>query len=179
MLTERSEIDSDASPGVVVLSEDGTASTMNAAAAQLLDELGGDVDRNEIPLEVLAVAARLRRAQGNAARAPHLRVRTRAGRWVILHASWMGEPPSRAAAVIIEHAAPGEVLPLLLAAYGLTEQERRVTGLVCRGLSTTAIAAHLHVTTNTVQDHLKSIFTKTGIRSRRELVATLLKQQYH
>jgi DNA-binding CsgD family transcriptional regulator len=42
-----------------------------------------------------------------------------------------------------------------------------------------AIAGQLHVTTNTVQDHLKSIFTKTGVRTRGQLVATLLKQQYH
>ncbi|MFN2629462.1 MAG: response regulator transcription factor [Gaiellaceae bacterium] len=54
-----------------------------------------------------------------------------------------------------------------------------MTGLVCQGLSTTEIAGQLHVTTNTVQDHLNSIFTKTGTRSRRELLATLLKQQYH
>jgi DNA-binding CsgD family transcriptional regulator len=82
-------------------------------------------------------------------------------------------------AVIIEQATPTEVLPVLLSAYGLTEQERRVTGLVCRGLSTNEIAAQLHVTANTVQDHLKSIFTKTGVHSRRELVTQLLKAQYH
>ena len=81
--------------------------------------------------------------------------------------------------MIIEQAAPSEVLPVLLPAYGLTQQERRVTALICRGLSTIEIAGQLRVTTNTVQDHLKSIFTKTGVRSRRELVATLLKQQYH
>jgi DNA-binding CsgD family transcriptional regulator len=80
--------------------------------------------------------------------------------------------------VIIEQAAPAEVLPLLMAAYSLTKQERTVTGLVCQGRSTIEVAARLHLTTNTVQDHLKSIFAKTGVRSRRELVATLLKQQY-
>lgn len=40
-------------------------------------------------------------------------------------------------------------------------------------------ASQLHVTTNTVQDHPKSIFTTTGVHSRRELVVRLLKDQYH
>jgi DNA-binding CsgD family transcriptional regulator len=166
-------------PGVVVIGEDGSRSAANAAAERWLDELGADQGRNELPLEVLAVAARLQSLDGMEERSPRLRVRTRAGRWAVLHASWLGEPPMRCVAVIIEHATASEVLPMLLPAYGLTQQERRVTGLVCQGLSTTEIAGQLRVTTNTVQDHLKSIFTKTGTRSRRELVATLLKQQYH
>jgi len=82
-------------------------------------------------------------------------------------------------AVIIEDATASEVLPVVLSAYGLTPQERRVVALVCKGRSTTEIGGQLHVTTHTVQDHLKAVFTKTGVRSRRELVAVLLKQQYH
>jgi DNA-binding NarL/FixJ family response regulator len=63
-------------------------------------------------------------------------------------------------------------------AYGLTKQEQTLTTLVCRGTSTPEIAARLRITANTVQDHLKSIFDKTGVRSRRELVARILREQY-
>jgi DNA-binding CsgD family transcriptional regulator len=173
------EVDDASPPGVVVLDEDGSRSATNAAGERWLDELGADPSGNELPLELLAVTARLQSVDGTEGRSPRLRVRTRAGRWAVLHACWLGEPPSRSATVIIEQATPSEVLPVLLPAYGLTQQERRVTKLVCQGLSTIEIAGQLHVTTNTVQDHLKSIFTKTGVRSRRQLVATLLKQQYH
>ena len=62
--------------------------------------------------------------------------------------------------------------------YGLTEQEQKISGLVFHGLSTREISDTLHITQHTVQDHLKSIFDKTGVRSRRELVAIVLRQQY-
>jgi DNA-binding CsgD family transcriptional regulator len=63
-------------------------------------------------------------------------------------------------------------------AYGLTKQEQRLTTLVCSGASTGEIATRLRITSNTVQDHLKAIFDKTGVRSRRELVATIFREQY-
>jgi DNA-binding CsgD family transcriptional regulator len=177
-LISGTDVEGASPPGVVLLGSDRSV-TSNAAGEQWLDELGGAATDDALPLELLAIAARLQAVDGTASRSPRLHTRTRAGRWAVLHASWLDDPPERKIAVIIEQAAPAEVLPLLMAAYGFTKQERTVTTLVCRGLSTVQIAARLHLTTNTVQDHLKSIFTKAGVRSRRELVPTLLKQHYH
>jgi DNA-binding CsgD family transcriptional regulator len=67
---------------------------------------------------------------------------------------------------------------MIMAAYGLTEREKVICGLVCQGLSTRQIAGHLHLASDTVQDHLKSVFDKTGVHSRGELVATILRRDY-
>ena len=85
---------------------------------------------------------------------------------------------SRQIAVIIEPATAVEVAEVIMRAYGLTERERTVTKLVCQGHSTAQMAAELWITTNTVQDHLKSIFDKTGVRSRREIMARIMREHY-
>jgi DNA-binding CsgD family transcriptional regulator len=76
-------------------------------------------------------------------------------------------------AVIVEPAPGQEIAPLMADAYGLSERERAVTRLVARGLSTDAIAGRLHISSWTVQDHLKAIFEKVGVGSRGELIARL------
>ena len=63
---------------------------------------------------------------------------------------------------------------LLLAARGLTPAQRRVASAVLRGLSTREICTELGIGEHTVQDHLKAVFEKIGVSSRRELVAALL-----
>jgi DNA-binding CsgD family transcriptional regulator len=167
------------SPGLVLVASDGSLLSATEAGERWLEELADSVrEESEIPIPVLTLAARLQSADAPEGGLPKLRVQTRAGRWAVLHASRMTTSGTDAVAVIIEEPSPAELAPMILLAYGLTKQEQVLTALVCRGLPTSAIAERLHITPNTIQDHLKSIFEKTGVSSRRELVATILQEQY-
>jgi DNA-binding CsgD family transcriptional regulator len=166
-------------PGLVVVAPDGSLLSTTEAGERWLEELGHpESERSGLPVEVQALAARFRSPNLSPHGLPRLRVQTPAGRWAVLHASRMAIPETDAIAVIIEEPSPAELAPVLMMAYGLTKQEQVLTGLVCRGLSTSEIADRLHITSNTIQDHLKSIFDKTGVSSRRELVASILQEQY-
>ena len=141
----------------------------------------GDWDAGRLPSAVLAVAGRaLRTAEhpdspGEIAVA---RVLSRSGTWVVLHGAALVADGVRRVAVIVEPAHPARISPLLMSAYGLTEREQDVTRLVLQGDSTAEIAARLVVSPHTVQQHLKSVFEKTGVRSRRELVGKVFFSHY-
>jgi DNA-binding CsgD family transcriptional regulator len=67
-----------------------------------------------------------------------------------------------------------EVLDLLCQAWQLSSREQALLELVMAGQDTGQIAQRLCISTHTVQDHLKAIFDKVGVRSRRELVGGLV-----
>src|SRR5207248_3509678 len=134
-----------------------------------------------LPPAVLAVAGQALRSAEHPAvpgEVAFARVLARDGRWMLLHGATLLAGGTRRVAVIIEPAHPGRIAPLLMAAYGLTERERDVTRLVLQGTATAEIAARLAVSAQTVQQHLKSIFEKAGVRSRRELVGKVFFAHY-
>jgi DNA-binding CsgD family transcriptional regulator len=149
-------------PGVLVLDGADHLETIDATARRLL----GDAEAG-LPGAVHVAIARARRCGGPA----RGRMLTADG-WLLLDATPLEGGPGRVA-VVVQAAPSTSLVDVRLRAAGLTEREREVALCVLRGETTAQIAGALFVSPWTVQDHLKAIFEKTGVRSRRELVAAL------
>lgn len=181
LVAEATDPEGPDAPGLIVLDASGDVESTTPGVGRWLDELpDGDFARaGVLPSAVLAVAQRALRT----ARSDHpgevafARVLSRTGRWVVLHGAALVSHSSRTA-VIIEPAHPGRIVPLLMRAYGLSEREQDVTQLVLEGASTSQIAQQLFLSAYTVQDHLKSVFEKTGVRTRRELMSRVFFDHY-
>ncbi len=136
-----------------------------------------------MPNSVYAVIARLRQLETAKEiptdLMPRVRVQLSSGQWLSVQASRLTAADGRSQlAVILEPAGPTEIAPIIVSAYALTGREREITSLVLQGLYTKQIATTLFITPGTVQQHLKMIFDKVGVRSRRELVSQIFDQQY-
>jgi DNA-binding CsgD family transcriptional regulator len=123
-------------------------------------------------------ALRSAEAPGAPGEVAFARVLTASGTWIVLHGATLVTGGSRRIAVIVEPAHPARIAPLLMSAYGLSEREQDVTRLVLQDESTASIADRLVVSVHTVQQHLKSIFEKTGVHSRRDLVGKVFFSYY-
>ena len=169
-------------PGLVVLSHRWEMESATPGVERWLSDLpDGDWRAGNLPAAVLSVAGRaLRTAEhpDEPAEVAVARVLSRSGMWVVLHGVCLVSGGSRRVAVIVEPAHPARISPLLMSVYGLTEREQEVTRLVLQGNSTLEIAERLVVSAHTVQQHLKSIFDKTGVRSRRDLVGKVFFAHY-
>lgn len=171
-------------PGVLILSEDLSVVAATSAAEYWLVELieMESGDKGPLPLTVRSLVAGLKAIESGlaaGASTPKVRLRTRSGHWLVLYASRLKSSAGQGQiTVMFEVAQPAEIAPLMIQAYLLTKREGEVTQCVLRGWSTTEIAAALHISSNTVQDHLKAIFDKVDVRSRGELAARIFTQHY-
>ncbi len=173
----------DHGPGVVVFDAQGRPESISTAAERWIGELVEDPPPSP-PSEsktVQAVAARARSiAPGTdpLELAARVRVRTRSGAWLLLYGSRLSGESDGRTAVIIHPATPQDVATVIALAYGLTVRECQVAMQCVQGRVTKEIARALSLSPYTVQDHLKSIFDKTGVRSRGELVGQIFLDHY-
>ncbi|MET0763804.1 MAG: LuxR C-terminal-related transcriptional regulator [Blastococcus sp.] len=168
-------------PGVVLLADDLQPVAVTPAAQRLLDLIpGATTGVAGLPAAIPAVgAALLAQERGTGLPGPPaVRVATVSGGWLHVSASRLHADAAseERIAVVLAPAPAGETVPLLLTGHGLTPREAAVARLVLRGASTGTIVDTLHISRYTVQDHLKAVFDKVGVRSRRELAGRLLGQ---
>ncbi|WP_255595709.1 helix-turn-helix transcriptional regulator [Cellulomonas sp. C5510] len=169
-----------AGPAVLVVDADNTVCQTTPAAEARVAELGG-TRWDSLPTPVAAITSAARAlGDGRLRTVPRLRVRTPAGQWLVVHAAPLAarDGGRRQVVVTLEEARPPEIVPLVVAAFGLTGRERDVVAGVLHGDSTQEIGRALHLSPWTVQDHLKAVFDKAGVGSRRELVARVYFDHY-
>jgi DNA-binding CsgD family transcriptional regulator len=156
-------------PIVLVLSEQLEVQGQTPETERYLRALvPPDGHRRAIPASAYNVAAQLLALEaGVDDHHPVARVHLDDGDWLTLRAARIGDD----IAVSIERASPAERLDLLRRSARLTTRETELLNLLATGAATHALAEQMFLSEHTVQDHLKSIFAKTGATSRRDLLA--------
>lgn len=168
-------------PGLVVLGPANEVELITPPARELLAALAGPrrCEHDDTPpMPILALASFVRACSGNADPQQDVVAVPTASGWITLHASLPEGRAGGRVAIVLEGAATAQTTALRLEAHGVTPREREVAVLLAQGLSNAEIATMLVLSVYTVQDHIKSLFDKTGVASRRELVARIFLDDY-
>ncbi len=163
-------------PVVLVLEPDLRVRAQTAETEQYLRVLmPPDAERRAIPAVAYNVGAQLLASEtGVDDHPPSARVHLAEGTWLTVRAARMGETAPadrRDIAVTIESSSPEERSELFARACGLSLREAELLRHLITGADTRQVAQLMFLSEHTVQDHLKSIFDKTGARNRRTLLA--------
>ena len=176
----------DSGPVVLTLDDDLRIASRTAASRGWLEVLlPPQPDERAIPASVYNVAAQLLAAEdGVDAHRAFARTHLADGFWLALRAARLDRPsggqayggqptggqPSagRSATIVvtIEEASASERIDLFCRACGLTARETELAGLLATGSDTRTMARQMSLSEHTIQDHLKSIFAKTGAHDR-------------
>ncbi|GKU78160.1 helix-turn-helix transcriptional regulator [Paenibacillus sp. L3-i20] len=170
-------VNKNSDPGMMTISTGLVPLASNYAASEWLQLLRQweNISSDQLPRPIQAVSVRALADTDlpSSASMPAAKVCLRIpdGTYLTLRASKLnGLVGENCIVLSFEIAKPSDILPLIAKAYDLTPRETDIAEQIFRGCSTKEIASTLHISAYTVQDHLKSIFDKTNVNSRRELV---------
>jgi DNA-binding CsgD family transcriptional regulator len=173
-------------PVVVTLDDELRIVSRTAATQQWIDLLlPPRPDERSVPASVYNVAAQLLAVEdGTDDHPPFARTHLADGFWIALRAARLavddGGPNERShggvpsLVVTIEEASAFERLDLFGRVFGFTAREDDLLRLLAVGSDTRVMARQMRVSEHTVQDHLKSIFSKTEARDRISLLSRAL-----
>jgi len=163
----------DLGPVVLTLDDDLRITSRTAASRGWLDALlPPEANERAIPASVYNVAAQLLAVErGVDAHPAFARTHLADGFWLALRAARLSSdqtPASGAATIVvtIEEASASERVELFGRAFGLSAREYELLGLLATGSDTRSMARQMSLSEHTIQDHLKSIFAKTGAHDR-------------
>ena len=164
-------------PAVLLLSPELDVRQQTPAAdAYLRALLPTQDDRRPVPSAAYNVAAQLLAVESGVDEHPPVsRAWLRPGRLVTLRAARLehaaGARDDTDVAVTIERCSSDDRLELFCLVHELSSRETDVLHCLAHGDDTRSVAGRLYISEFTVQDHLKSVFDKTGVRNRRALLA--------
>jgi DNA-binding CsgD family transcriptional regulator len=180
LATTKQEGAGDAAPHGLIIAVDDHVVAVGGAGEEWLARFGPTPGRigDVLPLPLRSVVRRLETLErsGHAGPPAAMRLAAHDGTLVSVHASRLRDSVGAAPVALTFTAADSAArASLLMVAHGLTPAQRRVAQLVLRGRTTRQIMQELRIGEHTVQDHLKAVFDKFDVRSRRDLVAMLMR----
>ncbi len=98
--------------------------------------------------------------------------------FLVVRTQSMSGPLGRFIGVRIDRVHSRNLLAVAAARFSISPRELEVLAMLMDGQHLDEIGQLLHITSSTVQDHIKSMVVKTGSRNRSELIAHMLGWEY-
>ena len=167
-------------PGLLLVGPGDSIESVTPSATRMLDELVDSTrDATGLPLVLASLVSRVRGDRtASGVEVATARLPRTGGGWLALYGSMLGDGSTARVGIMVYPEDRPHLPPTVAAAYALSAREQEVSSLVLQGCSTRDIAELLHLSPYTVQDHLKKVFSKVGVNSRRELVSHVFREHY-
>ncbi|MFG2946512.1 helix-turn-helix transcriptional regulator [Streptomyces adustus] len=167
-------------PGLVTARPDGRITYVSRIADYWLAQVAER--RRDTGITTYTLTAVLSHARDRTSADPvSARVRLHSGRWLTISA-WTealgGEGGEEMVIASLTPSLPVALNALVLNGYGLTPRERQIAQFVILGRAYAEIGDLLGIREQTVNDHMRKVFAKTGVDNRIELCTNLFTRHH-